>query len=393
MTDHRGSRRAALASAVVANFGQFGARVAISPFVLAIAATFTTSKGVIGLVLTVMWAAYALWQFPSGVLADRYGERRVILVALTLSVVGSVLVALAPSLPIFALAALVLGSGAGMYFAAGTALLDRRYTNTGMAFGLHGSGGPLAGLIIPIVAAWVGTQAGWRAGVLVGGVGALLALLIALVALDVAPPNSPDARIRDRLRPTTIIELLSRPTVAFSTFLGVTGMYAFQSFVSFFPTFLQEYHELSRGTASFATGIAFLLVACGLPTVGRAADRFDMDASLVFPYSVAALGFGVLLVVPTSAPELWVGVVLVGVGLTWGGAVQARLMRGFAEHERGTGFGLGRSVYTLLGSVGNVVTGALAGMAGWPAAYGVIIGLCSLSAVLIVTNRVLDLGL
>ncbi|MEF8855569.1 MAG: MFS transporter, partial [Haloarculaceae archaeon] len=180
MSDSQGNLQA-LGSAVAANFGQFGARVALSPFVLAIAATFESSRGVVGLVLTGMWASYALSQFPGGVLADRYGERRIVLVALGGATVGSVLVAASPSLPVFALAAVLLGSGAGLYFAAGTALLDRRFENTGRAFSVHSAGGPLAGLVVPVGAAWVAARVSWRAGVLVGGVAALGALALALV--------------------------------------------------------------------------------------------------------------------------------------------------------------------------------------------------------------------
>ncbi len=88
---------------------------------LAIAAEFGRSKGELGVVLTLVWAVYACLQFPSGVFADRYGERRIIL---------------------FALAALILGSGAGLYFAAGTALLDERFESTGQAFSLHSAGAP-----------------------------------------------------------------------------------------------------------------------------------------------------------------------------------------------------------------------------------------------------------
>lgn len=392
MTD-RGSRRVALASAVTANFGQFGARVAISPFVIAIAATFATSKATVGLVLTGMWAVFALSQFPSGILADRYGERRIILVALGLSVVGSVLVALSPSLVVFALAALVLGSGTGLYFAPGTALLDRRFRDTGVAFGAHSAGAPLAGVAVPVVAAVVAARADWRAGVLVGGATAFGALVLSAVGLERTDPGDPTARLRDRVRPGVARDLLARPSVAFATALSVAGMYVFQSFVSFFPTFLQEYHHLDRGTASLATGIAFLLIAAGLPLVGRAADRVDRDASLAVPFLVTAVGFGLLIALPRGSRWLWGAIVLVGAGMTWGGAIQSRVMREFAPHERGTGFGLVRTVFVLLGSVGNVATGVLAQAAGWPVAYGVLVGLLVVGATLVVGNRVLGLGL
>jgi len=385
-------RYVVLGSAVVANFGQFGARIAISPFVLAIAATFGRSKGEIGLVLTLMWAIYALFQFPSGVFADRHGERLVVLLALALATVGAVLVAWAPTFLAFALAAVVLGSGAGMYFPAGTALLDRRFDQTGQAFSFHSAGGPVAGLAVPVGASLVAARYGWRLGILVGATAAAIGFLAIASAMGSTPAASPDMRIRDRLIPTTAFDILSRPRVAFTTLLGVLGMYVFQAFVSFFPAFLQEYHGLSTEGSSFATGVAFVLIAGVLPLVGRAGDTVGRDIFLVVPFLVTAAGFATLLV-PVGRPAIAAGVLLVGVGLTWGGVLQSRFMLEFADDERGTGFGLVRTTFVLLGSVGSAATGFLADAGGWPLAVGVIVALLLLAAALVTGNRLLGLGL
>jgi MFS family permease len=385
-------RNVVLASAVAANFGQFGARIAISPFVLAIAATFGRSKSEIGLVLTLLWAIYAVFQFPSGVFADRHGERRVVLLALGLATVGALLVSWAPSFPVFALAAAVLGSGAGMYFPAGTALLDRRFERTGQAFSFHSAGGPIAGLAVPVGASLVAARFGWRIGVLVGAAAAAVGFVAILFAMGPTPAARPDMRVRDRLIPGTAFEILSRPRVAFTTLLGILGMYVFQAFVSFFPAFLQEYHGLSTEGSSFATGVAFVLIAVSLPVVGRAGDTFGHDAFLFVPFLVTAAGFATLLV-PVGRPAIAGGVLLVGVGLTWGGVLQSRFMREFADDERGTGFGLVRTTFVLLGSVGSAATGFLADTGGWPLAIGVIVVLLVLAAGLVTANRLLGLGL
>ncbi len=57
------------------------ARLVISPVVPDVTDGFGVSTGAVGLALSGMWAAYALTQFPSGILGDRFGERRVILAA------------------------------------------------------------------------------------------------------------------------------------------------------------------------------------------------------------------------------------------------------------------------------------------------------------------------
>ena len=76
-----------------------------------------------------MWAVHALFQFPGGVLADRYGERRLVVLALTATNAGIIMVALASSLLQFFVFALLFGAGAGLFFAPASALITRLYIN------------------------------------------------------------------------------------------------------------------------------------------------------------------------------------------------------------------------------------------------------------------------
>lgn len=89
------------------------ARLVISPVVPSIIKSFDATNSMIGLALTGMWMAYACAQFPSGVLADRYGERLIILAAVGLTAIASALLAVAPSVPAFGLLTVVLGGGRG----------------------------------------------------------------------------------------------------------------------------------------------------------------------------------------------------------------------------------------------------------------------------------------
>jgi len=383
VTAERG-RYVVLGTATAANLAQFGARVVVSPFVIAIAASYAVSKGEVGIALTGMWAAFALLQFPSGVLADKYGERRVMALSMGLTAVGSALVVVAPSFPLFALAVVALGAGAGLYFAVGTALLARRFDDGGQgrAFGVHSAGGPLAGLALPVVATAVAARYDWRAGIAVGTAVAVGAFALVLVAVGPTPPASPGLDLRRQLHPRNAFALLSRPGVAYTTAIATLGMYVFQSFVSFFPTFLREYHGFETGEASLAFGVAFGLVAVGLPLVGSLADAHGTTAALVAPFLVTASGFGVLVAASGNLP-VYAGIGLVGAGITWAGPLQSRFMAAFDAETRASGFGVVRTVFVLLGSVGNVATGALAEIAGWPVAYGVVGGFALLAAGLV----------
>jgi MFS family permease len=176
-------------------------------------------------------------------------------------------------------------------------------------------------------------------------------------------------------------------------------MYVFQAYTSFFPTFLREYHELAPGRASALFGLGYLLIAVFLPIVGTLADRYGADAGLFVPYVTTGAGIALLLVPSAGPPVAGVdatvvgGVVVLGVGLTWGGALQARAMAGFPTDRQAAGFGLMRTAFVLLGSVGNVATGALAARAGWQVAYGVPVVLLAVAAAAVAGNRALGTGL
>ena len=90
-------------------------------------------------------------------LGNRFGERRIILVSMSLTTIGSLAIALAQSILGFVFAALVLGIGTGLYFSVGSSLLARLYENSGQVLGLHSAGAPLAGLVFPSVAVAVVT--------------------------------------------------------------------------------------------------------------------------------------------------------------------------------------------------------------------------------------------
>ena len=122
---------AVLGACTLAFFATMAARLAISPVVPIIGDTFAVSNGAIGLALTGMWMAYATAQFPSGLLADRYGERSVILVAVIGTAVASGLLAASPTYAVFLVGAVALGGVAGLHYSVATSLLTRTLPATG----------------------------------------------------------------------------------------------------------------------------------------------------------------------------------------------------------------------------------------------------------------------
>ncbi|MFC6768980.1 MFS transporter, partial [Natrinema soli] len=129
------------------------ARLAISPLVPAITDEFAVSNAAVGLALSIMWATYVLVQFPSGVLGDRFGERKVILTEIGLTGLSSLCIAVAPSYGVSVLFVGVLGIGAGLHYTPATTFLAKQYDDIGRTIGVHVAGSSTAGLVAPVAAA------------------------------------------------------------------------------------------------------------------------------------------------------------------------------------------------------------------------------------------------
>lgn len=319
-----GSKTTTLVAVAGGNFVQLGSRFLVGAVVPLLLVQFETTRTTIGLALTGMWAIYALTQFPSGVLAERYGERLVVIVSLTAVCGGILVVALAPSIRLFT--------------------------------------------------------------------GAVLVLVGTVLTVPRLEPSNSDRNIRELVNVRRHWSLLARPRIAYSVVLGAMVAFTFQAISSFFPTFLVEFRGLGTDLAGVAFGVVFALSALAQPVAGRFSDRYSRDVALGASISVALAGVLVLLVVP-GVVGLITGVVLLGLGISWPGPIQARFFDLLSETERGYGYGLIRSVYMLLASASSVIVGFLVDRSGWVTGFGCLVVVLFACLVLIGINRQFDIGL
>ncbi len=385
-------RETVLTLCTLAFFATMVGRLAISPVVPLITDEFAVSNSVIGIALTGMWMAYFASQFPSGVLADRFGERPVILIAIGGTAVASLFLSLAPLFTLFVLGTIALGGVAGLHYSVATTLLTRTYDEIGTAIGVHNSGGPAAGLIAPPIAAWIGVRYGWRPAVAIGT--AMAIPVFVLFALRVRPtePRRPDQPVGERLfafRP--LVDLLSRPQIAFPVCLAILGAFVWQATSSFLPTFLAAHRGQSTELAGLVFAGYFVVQATTQVGVGAVSDRYGRDFATAGCMVLAVAGFVLLIGVPGPI-ALVAAVFLLGTGLGWGAALLPRFMDALSDAERGAGFGLVRSVYGFVGALGSVMTGLLADAFGWGVAFGVLAALLGIVFVALLVNWALSLG-
>lgn len=381
-------RDTVLALCTLAFFVTMAGRLAISPVIPSITDEFAVSNAAVGLALSGMWLAYGLAQYPSGVLADRYGERSIILVAIGGTAAFGAFLAVVPVFVAFVVGTVLLGAFAGLHYSVATTLLSRTYDRIGTAIGVHNNGGTAAGLLAPVAAAWVGTRYGWRVAVgLVALVGVPTFLLV-WWRIRPTEPKRPDAAIRDRVAFGPAAALLSRPSIAFTVVVATGGEFAWQAIASFLPTFLVEHHGYSTTLSGTVFAVYFVAQAPGQLAVGAAGDRFGYDTAIAACMLVGAVGIGLLITAPGLAAVV-VATLCLGVAMSFDAAIMPRFLHSMTDAERNAGFGLVRTVYMVVSSSGPVVVGLLADLQGWSFTFAVLGALFAVVLGLLVSNRLL----
>jgi FSR family fosmidomycin resistance protein-like MFS transporter len=150
------------------------------------AAEFQLSLTGVGVLKAVYTAGMALSQIPAGLLAERWGERRLLVVGTAITALGYLAVATTAS-GTLSLAALLLvaGLGSGVQHPLASSLVSRAY-ETGprrAALGTYNFAGDLGKIAVPAAVAVVVSLVGWRAAsgtYAVIGLGGALLIAVAL---------------------------------------------------------------------------------------------------------------------------------------------------------------------------------------------------------------------
>lgn len=384
-------RHTVLSLCTIAFFVTMVGRLAISPVVPQITDAFAISNTAIGIALTGMWMTYALSQFPSGVLGNRYGERKIILVAVGGTGVMSFLIAVSSVYVIFVICVIGLGAVAGLHYSTATTLLSRTYDNIGTAIGIHTIGAPVGGLIAPTAAAWIGTRYGWRPAVAIGALVSLPVFVLLYIFMNETTPQNSSDPLHERVQIEPIIELLLRPKIAFTVVIAGSGTFVWQGVASFLPTFLVEYHGLSSTAAGIVFSSYFVIQAITKPALGALSDNYPRDIGISVSLLTSISGM-VLFVVGPGHLGIIAAIALIGTGLGMAVTVEPRFVDQLSESEQSIGFGLVRTIYMVVSSLGSVAMGFLSDIFGWAVAFLILSGLLTIIFVTVIVNFVLKLG-
>ena len=342
-------------------FLSLGVRMVYPVLLPHIRTAYGLDLGVAGLLLTVLWAAYALGQLPGGIVTDRVGERITLVVSTLLAGSMLVLVISAGSAVVVYAATALFGFGTALYGVARFTIISKTYPdNGGVAIGVTLAAGDLGNAVLPVVVSVIATAFAWQLGL--GVVVPLFVLVAALLWIIV--PRQPSEGIDEGMalsRETAryVLAELRRPPVVVVTLILIIGFILALTLTGFYPTYLIEEKGLSPAVAATLYSLYFALGVVVKPLAGSAYDRFGIRRTLPFIFVVALAALLLLSVVegvwPLVAVTVMLSSLLGNIAIT-----MPYLTDLLPEEIQGTGLGLLRTTYMLVAAGSPSLFGVLA---------------------------------
>ena len=349
----------------------FYQRVAPAVITRELMAEFALGAAALGNLAAVYYYSYVAMQIPAGVMADRWGPRRVLTAGAALAAAGMLLFAFAGSYAAAAIGRLLIGASVGVAFVAMLKIASHWFApqRFAMLSGLALCTGVLGAVSAGVPLRLLVDAFGWRAVIAVSGaLTALLAVAIWMVVRDDpaergyasyshAPPGgragfSVFGGIGRALgaRNVWLVFLISGgvsgPTLTFAGLWGVP--------------FLVTHYGLSTAQAATLTSLLLASWALAGPLLGTLSDRMRRRKPVyVFGTALAAAGWAVVFLVPGLPLALLVAL------LAATGIVSACVMVGFAIVKESVPAALSGTA-TGIANMGNMLGGmVMPPLVGW----------------------------
>src|SRR6266700_1707628 len=263
-----------------------------------------------GLMSTLLFLGLAVTYIPAGALADRFGQRPVLIGSCILLVLGGVLLPVFPNITWILLCRSIVGFGAGGAFVAGAGVAASMGKHSSLAQGLYGGsvqiGSGLGLLFTPFLYGWFG----WRGAFFVWGLLAILVVITWLIVNDGQVAHTPTrVDIKAGLRSPAVWTL------------GLSHMGTFglgNAMAAWIAVYLAHQYGLSLGLAATLGSLALLTGMFFRPLGGILIGRGIIGAIPLLRLGTI-MGFtGVaFLALPLHLPFLFVaGMALIAIGAT-----------------------------------------------------------------------------
>ncbi|WP_248895777.1 MFS transporter [Haloplanus halobius] len=343
-----------------------------------------------GAVLTLLWLGYGLMQFPGGLLADRVGERNVLVGSIAIAIAGVSLVVLAPAVEAFFAGTLLVGIGVGLYGTTRvTVLVDVYPRHAGTAMGINQAAGNVGTSVLPALAGVLATSLSWR-----WGFGLLIPLFaVTIVGLWITVPEvtSTESASEPLSRASLVraARAVGQRSTGYATVSMLLISFVYQSFTGFYPTYLVLEKSFSESQAATFLGVFFASGILVQPLAGALSDAIGPQRTLGGFLSVVVVCLVGLPWIDGTAPLLVLSVLASSLLSFWPVA-NAYVVQTVDDAHQGTTVGVVRTIYLTLATTGPIFAGALADRDMFDSVFLILAGVTLLAAVVCLAYPSLD---
>lgn len=316
----------------------------------------------LGALYTLLWATYAVGQFPAGFVGDVIGVRRTLTYSTFLSAAALVFVSFVTGFELLVVAMVLFGATSALYGPARFSIMTRIYPEySGTAIGLTQASGQVGNILLPAVSGVLATMFVWQSGFL------YIIPLFVVAGFGIwfivpAPDTSTSDGADGALSVASIRDIVATTTTPLSILLtGILSVSVFivQGLTAFYPTYLVEAKELSSAAAATVFALLFAAATVVQPLAGTLSDTFGTQRAMSFLAGIIVVALPLVTITASFLQILAVTVLVASVfGLT--PIALTYVTKSLPDEIQGAGLGLVRSVYFLIASTGSLVIGSLA---------------------------------
>jgi len=257
----------------------------------------------VGLLRTVYSGGMAAFQIPAGLLAERWGEARLLAAGTAATALGFIAAGFAGGYIALLACLLAAGLGSGVQHPLSSSLVSKAYEDgrRRVALGTYNFSGDLGKVVVPAAVAFAVPWLGWRGaveGFAAIGMAAAILVLLALTNLEVGRAPLPHAEAERRpgsdwgIRDVRGFQALS--------VIHVIDNSTRTGFLTFLPFLL-----IAKGSSVQAVGFALMLVfaggAAGKFACGALAERLGVIRTVIITEAATGAGILLLLTLPLGA--------------------------------------------------------------------------------------------
>ncbi len=265
-------RWAVLAVAIGAFMQTHLHRMAYAPLIPTFVADLGLTYAAAGTIQTAYFWTYTAVQIPIGLVADRWGSRRVMMVSMAVLVAGALAFAASRTYLESIGARMLVGLGAAAVWVPGMRLITEWFPQRerGRATGLMSAGGGLGGTLGLVIVPWVASAFGWRVAY---GALAVPAALVLVVIATTLRRGAAGGAAAPRASGGSLGRVLATPSLWPLNVAVLFSYGGYFSFVTFLPAYLVKALALSDTEAGLVTGLITAGTIVSWPVAGALSDR------------------------------------------------------------------------------------------------------------------------